>query len=274
MLYKSSFLSRCAVLALAVPVVGFSAATGINVATSNLAAPVPYGIVAGSTPTACGFGTCTAAGLAAGALGGGAASGPFSFNVTAADGDIYNVAGTFNNTFNSGTFLGFFPTVTYEGNSIHGGIPAVAQDTITLDMLQDFTYPGNNISWAGTYSEKLPLVLSPPGSQASGQVLYSTVTGTGTTVDAGGTVGELGPVFGTGVYTLTGMNNISPLDGNYLAADFQFTFQFQGGTATKVGDYISSPGAVPEPAQTIPAAMGLVGLLLFKARKVRFGNAK
>jgi hypothetical protein len=275
MLYKSNFFSRCAVLALAVPVIGFSATVGINVSTSNLAAPVPYGYTAGSTPTTCGYGSCGSAALAAGALGsGGAAPGSFNFNVTAADGDIYNIAGTFNNTFNGGTFLGFFPVATYEGNLAHPGAAAVAQDTITLDMLQDFTYPGTGISWAGTYNEKLPLVLPVAGSQASGQVLYSTVTGTGATVDAGGTVGELGPVFGTGTYNLTGMNNISPLDGNYLAADFQFTFVFPGGTATPIGGYISSPpSTVPEPTQTIPAAMGLVGLLLFKARKFRLGNA-
>jgi hypothetical protein len=275
MLYKSSFFSRFAVLALAVPVIGFSAAvTGIDVGTTNLGAAAPYAVTAGSTPTTCGYGSCTSSALAAGALAlGGSTTGPYSFNVTASDGDIYNVAGTFNNTFNGTTFLGFFPTVTYEGNTIHGGVPAIAQDTVTLDMLQDFTYPGNNISWAGKYTETLPLVLTPGGSQASGQVLYSTVTGSGTTVDAGGTVGELGPAFGSGMYTLKGMNNISPLDGNYLAADFQFTFQFAGGTATPVGSYISSPGAVPEPAQTIPAAMGLVGLLLFKVRKLRLGNA-
>jgi hypothetical protein len=275
--YKSSFLHRIAVLALAIPVVGFSAVTGINVATSNLAAPVPFSIPSGSTATACGYGSCTSAALAAGALtSGGSTTGPYSFNVTAADGDIYNIAGTFSNAFLGGTtLLGFFPTVTYTGNSIHGAIDAVAQDTITIDMLQDFTFPGSGISWAGTYNETLPLNLPVAGSQASGQVLYSTVTGTGTTVDAGGTVGELGPVFGTGMYNLTGTHNISPLDGNYLASDFQFTFVFPGGTATPVGGFISSPVSLtPEPAQTIPAAMGLVGLFLFKARKFRFGTAK
>ena len=278
MLYKSSFISRCALLALTVPVVGFSAAvTGINVGTSNLAAPVPFGIPAGSTPTACGYGSCTSASLTAGALtlGGTPATGSYNFNVTAADGDIYNVAGTFKNTFTGGTFLGFFPTVTYEGNAIHGAISAVAQDTITLDMLQDFVFGNNATDWSGSYNEKLPLVLPVAGSQASGQVLYSTLSTSGTLMNGPETVGELGPVFGTGVYNLTGTAALNPLTGNYLASDFQFTFVFPGGTATPIGGFISSPPAsVPEPAQTIPAAMGLVGLLLFKARKLRLGNAK
>jgi hypothetical protein len=270
MLCKSSFLSRFAILAVALPVAGFSAVTGINAS------------VDGGSVT-CGSGSCTAAALAAtGApitLGPTATTGSYSFNVTAADGDVYNVAGTFANTFVSGTFLGFFPTVTYEGNSGKGTNPlcltcAVSEDTITLNMLQDFTFPGSSIKWDGTYNETIPLELPVSGSSASGQVLYSTVDGTGATVDAGGTVGELGPVFGTGDYTLTGSKNISPLDGNILASDFMFTFVFPGGTATPVGGSISSPvSLVPEPAQTIPAALGLVGLLLFRARKIRFGNA-
>jgi len=278
MLYKSSFISRCALLALTVPVVGFSAAvTGIEVGTSNLAAPLPFGIAAGSTPTTCYSGSCTSAALQAGALTlAGSAAGGFNFNVTAADGDIYNVMGTFSNTFPSNPRGGFFPTVTYEGNSIHGAIAAVAQDTITLDMLQDFTLGSNATNWAGKYTENLPLDLpNVPGSQASGQVLFSTLDSTGKLVNGPETVGELGPVFGTGNYVLTGSANINPLTGDFLASDFQFTFVFPGGTATPIGGFISSPAsAVPEPAQTIPAVMGLVGLLLFKARKFRLGNAK
>jgi hypothetical protein len=272
MLYKSSFLSRCAILALALPIAGFSAVNNVGITVSTTDAGPP----AGSTPTAVGYGTNNAATLAANALGfGGTNSGSYSFNVTAADGDMYNVAGTFNNTFLSGTFLGFFPTVTYEGNSTPGHPTAISADTITLNMLQDFTYPGSSISWAGNYNEDLPLVLPVAGSSASGQVLYSTVTSNGVTVDAGGTVGSLGPVFGTAVYDLKGTNNISPLDGNYLASDFQFVFTFPGGTGTSVGGFISSPASlVPEPAQTIPTALGLAGLLLFGVRKLRFGNSK
>lgn len=276
MLYKSSFLSRCALVALAVPVVGFSAAvTGIQVATTNLAAPLPYGIVAGSTGPTCGYGSCTSAALTAGALTlGGSTSGGYNFNITASDGDIYNIMGTFNNTFPSNPRGGFFPTVTYEGNMAHPG-DAVAQDTITFDMLQDFTV-GSTANWSGNYKENLPLDLpNVAGSQASGQVIFSTLDSMNNLINGPTSVGELGPVFGTGNYVLSGSSNINPLSGYYLASDFQFTFVFPGGTATPIGGFISSPSsAVPEPAQTIPAAMGLVGLLLFKARKLRLGSAK
>jgi hypothetical protein len=268
MLYKSGFLSRCAILALALPIAGFSAVNniGITASTSDLGPP------AGSTGTVVGYGTNNAATLAtpANALNfSGTNTGSYNFNVTAADGDIYNVAGTFNNTFLSGTFLGFFPTVTYTGNTKLGAVSAVSQDTITLDMLQDFYYPGTGITWAGTYNEKLPLVLPVAGSSAKGQVLYSSAD---TPFE---TVGELGPVFGTGNYYLTGSASINPLDGNVLASDFQFTFTFGGGTDTPVGGYISSPPSlVPEPAQTFPTALGLAGLLLIGARKLRFGSTK
>lgn len=66
--------------------------------------------VSGDVPTICASGDCAAVDLSAGALTlGGGTSGSYNFNATAASGDVYNVSGTFNNTFLSGTFLGFFP---------------------------------------------------------------------------------------------------------------------------------------------------------------------
>ncbi len=178
MLYKPSFFSRVAVLAVALPVVGFSASIGIDVTTSNGVAATPYSVAANGPSTSCGYGSCTSASLTSGAIGFGASnSGSYGFNITLADGDIYNVAGSFNNTFLSGTYFGFFPKVTFEGNSIHTAAGyAVAPDTITLDMLQDFVYGNNSTDWSGTYTEKIPLVMSNvPGSTASGQLQFSTL---------------------------------------------------------------------------------------------------
>jgi hypothetical protein len=211
--------------------------------------------VGGSVPTNCGFGNCAGAALSAGALTlGTSTTGTYNFNATAGDGDLYNVSGTFDNTFPSGTFVGFFPTVTLLSTT------AAATDTITLDMFQDFTYGTDTTSWAGPYNENLPFVLSAAGTSAGGQILYST------NLDiTSQSVGAKGPVSGPGVYDLLGNATLSPLNGHLLDADFQYTFTFAEGV-TK-GTSISSP--IPEPSQTIAETIGVVGLLLFNLRRLR-----
>jgi hypothetical protein len=243
--YKSGFLSRCAILALALPIAGFSAAIEVN--------------------GTCYYGDCSSSGLATNAVTlGGSDGGSFNFDVTVGSGktaDIYDVSGSYLNSFPAGTKYGFFPTVTYIGNtSGNAATPdALNQDTLSLDLLEDFA--GNYKNWDGTYSETIPLVLPVAGSSA-----------TGTLIEDGQKVGLLGPVYGTTTTTLSYTTNLSGLNGSPLISDYNLNFTFPGGTATPPGGYISSPSTVPEPAQTIPAAMGLVGLLLFKARKIRFGN--
>lgn len=211
----------------------------------------------GSVPTTCGYGNCTAGALSAGALTiGNSTTGSYNFDVTAGDGDVYDVSGTFKNTFPSTTFLGFFPTVTYVGST-----PAAGADTITLDMFQDFVYGSDSTtSWSGLYNEKIPVDLSISGTTATGQVFYSTDTDT-----TPQSVGLLPTAHGPGDYYLSGSASLGPLDGDLLISDFQLTFTFPEGAPT--GSYISSP--VPEPAQTIPVAIGLAGLLFFKLRKFR-----
>jgi hypothetical protein len=246
MLCKSSFLSRFAILALALPVAGFSAAIEVN--------------------GTCYYGNCSGSNLASSAVTlGGSDGGTFNFDVTVGSGktaDIYDVSGSYLNSFPAGTKYGFFPTVTYIGNtSGNAATPdALNQDTLSLDLLEDFG--GNYANWDGKYSETIPLVLPVAGSSA-----------TGTLIEDGQDVGLLGPVYGTTTVTLNYTTNLSGLNGSPLISDYNLNFTFPGGTATAPGGYISSPQSlVPEPAQTIPAVMGLVGLLLFKARKIRFGN--
>jgi hypothetical protein len=211
----------------------------------------------GSVPTTCGYGSCTAGALSLGALTfGNSTTGSYNFDVTAADGDVYDVAGTFNNTFPSTTFLGFFPTVTYVGTT-----PAASADTITLDMFQDFVYGSDSTnSWSGPYNEKVPVDLSISGTTATGQVFYSS------DVDpTAQSVGLLPTADGPGDYFLSGSATLGPLDGDLLIGDLQLTLTFPAGAPP--GSSISSP--VPEPTQTIPVTIGLAGLLLFKLRKFR-----
>jgi hypothetical protein len=204
----------------------------------------------------CESGTCTSGSLSASALTlGSSTSGSYNFDVTVGDGDVYDVAGTFYNTFPSSTFLGFFPTVTLLSTT------AVGADTITLDMLQDFFYGTDlSTSWSGTYNEKVPVDLSISGTTATGQVFYSTDVDT-----TPQSVGLLPTAHGPGDYYLSGSASLGPLDGDLLVSDYQLTFTFPEGAPA--GSYISSP--VPEPSQTIPVAIGLAGLLLFKLRKFR-----
>jgi hypothetical protein len=246
-LLKPNCLCLAVMSAVALPALGISSTiTGIS--------------VSGSTPTACDFGSCTAGALSAGALTiGNSTSGSYNFDVTATDGDIYDVSGTFDNTFPSGTFLGFYPTVTLLSTT------AVGADTITLDMLQDFVFGDDTTDWSGSYNEKVLLDLSAAGTSAGGQVFYST--------DVDSTpqsVGLLGPVSGPGVYSLSGSATLDPLTGKYLISDSQLTFNFPEGAPA--GTFISSP--IPEPSQAIPLAIGLAGLLLFKLRKVGSGGIR
>jgi len=226
---------------LVAPILGFSSTvTGIQ--------------ASGSVPTTCGSGDCAAGALSAGALTiGNSTNGSYNFDVTSADGDIYDISGTFNNTFVSSTFLGFYPTVTLLSTS------AVGADTITLDMFQDFFYgTDGGTTWAGLYNEELPITLSSAGATATGQVLYST------DLDTTPQSVELLPVVnGPGNYYLSGSATLGPLDGDLLISDFQYTFTFPEGALQ--GTSISSP--VPEPSQTIPVAIGLTALVLAYLRR-------
>lgn len=233
MSFRVGFLTKASFLGLFIPALGFSAAFEVN----------------GVCQT--GF-NCSPSSLSASALTvGTSTTGNYSFAVTLGDGDMYNVTGSYFNNFPGTTFLGFYPTVTYAGPN-----PSVAADTITLDMLQDFSSPGA-ASWDGTYNEKIPLVLPVAGSSATGQVLYD-----------GKTVGLLGPVFGTGNYYLTQTTPLTGLTGSTLMSDYMLSFTFPAGT--QPGGSAGSP--VPEPAQTIPAAIGLIGLFCFTRRRSLFGK--
>lgn len=199
----------------------------------------------------CEVGTCTSGGLSSGALTlGGSTSSSYNFDVSA-DGDQFDVSGTYNNTFSSGTFLGFYPTVTL--------LSGTSAATVTLDMLQDFFYGTDGTTdWSGSYNEKIPLNLS-SGTTGEGQVFYSTDLDT-----TPQSVGLLGPVDGPGNYYLTTSKTLNNLDGDLLISDYQLAFTFAADSAP--GTSVSS---VPEPSQMIPLAMGLVGLLIFSVRKFR-----
>lgn len=179
---------------------------------------------------------------------GGSNSGNYSFDTPVlADGDQYAITGSFGDKFPSGTFVGFYPTVT-----LIAGTDTTA-DTITVDLLQDFLDPGVT-TWDGTYSEHIPFTLS-PGVTANGQRLISTVDDP--------TEQSVGLITGG-----SASKSLSGLSGDELVTNYQLNFTFLDAPVGAAG---SSP--VPEPSQTIPVALGLVGLVVFQLRKLRSRSA-
>jgi hypothetical protein len=174
---------------------------------------------------------------------GGSDSGGYSFDLSLGDGDEYLVTGTFSNSFPSSTQVGFFPTVKL----ISGA--AADTDTITLDMDQDF-FDAAAANWDGVYTEHIPFILS-AGVTATGQRLISTVDDP--------TEQSVGLITGG-----SHAKSLSGLNGDELVTDYQLNFTFAAGTPE--GSSGTSP--IPEPSQTIPVVMGLVGLVVFKLRKL------
>jgi hypothetical protein len=215
---------RAATLALALPILGMSAAVQIN-------------------GTCYGPGSCTNPANLTDAV---TASTPVSgtlntpFSVGA---DNYTASVVYSTTYTSGSFISVVPTVTF----VSGPAPG---DTVTLDFLQDI-YDNSPGSFDGIYNEDVILNV-PTDTTASGQLLVD-----------GQSVGLVGP-YGAGFYNVPGSANLSGLNGDYLAFDYQFVFTFAANTPT--GTTVSSPNA-PEPAQTIPAALSLVGIALVALRR-------
>jgi hypothetical protein len=195
----------------------------------------------------CDFGSCpTVDSLADGQ----SASAAFSFNV-AVNGDTYNVAGAYSASYSSadGSTISVNPVITYTG-----ALPTAQSDIVTFDLLQDY-YDPSCCTWAGIYSETVPLDLNAPaGSTISGQILYDGVT-----------VGLAGP-YGPGDYVFANSANLDfgALDGSAtLAADFNMVAQFAAGTETGAG--AESP--TPEPATAIPCALGLILYACYDLRR-------
>lgn len=236
-MFLKSHLYLAAALALALPAVGFSAAIEANGAceTPPSASPCAAASVSGAAITP-----------------GGSSVGSYNFDVTVGT-DIYKVTGTYFDTLSptDRVFIGFFPLVTVVSAT------TTSADTVTLDLLQDFSDP-NLTKWGGTYSETIPLDLPSVGETGAGQVKYD-----------GQTVGLLGPVSGSGDYTLGPVSTpLAPLNGSLLSADYTLTFTFAKGSVA--GEFASSP-AVPEPAEAYSMAigLGLLGLASFRNARAK-----
>ena len=178
-------------------------------------------------------------------------TGTIPYTLTLVDGDKYGISVTYSAAYgNAGSQIIVDPTVTYIGSA-----PSVATDVISLNFYQSIfdDTPG---TFDGTYSETIPIVV-PANVEVFGQLF---VDGQGLPL--------LGP-FTNGTFDPNATQALTGLTGDVLAYQYNFTYQFAAGVIN--GTSTSSPSATltPEPAQTIPAAIGLGGFALaaFRRRK-------
>jgi MYXO-CTERM domain-containing protein len=223
-------LLRAAGLTLALPLLGVSAAIQIN-------------------STCYGPGSCSnPANLTDSVTYGNTIAGSQTNNITIGT-DTYRVTNVYSTSYgDAGSAITVLPTVTYTGSS-----PAATAETITINFLQDIydNSPGN---YDGTYEETIPLSV-PTDATASAELF----------VDGQG-IGLVGP-YGPGSYSVSKSAGLTGLDSAYLAFDYQFTFSFAAGLPPGSTGSSPNPSAAPEPAQTIPAGLGLVGLTLAAFRR-------
>jgi hypothetical protein len=149
------------------------------------------------------------------------------------------------------------PIVTYTGSA-----PSVGTDTISFSFLQDY-FDDSVGSWAGNYTESIPLSLSSlagPGSSASGELFYD---GAGV-----GPESLSGP--GSSIFTQTTALDFGAQNtADTLSAAFNFEFVFGAGTQPNA----SAASVTPEPMTVILCGFGLVAVYGARRRNLRSRTA-
>ena len=158
---------------------------------------------------------------------------PFNFDYTFVDGDTYNVSGNYGASYSSigGSTIDIDPIISYLGSG-----PTLGTDTIVLDFYQNYFDP-SCCTWAGTYTESVPLVASGnfgTGSEMSGELFYDGVG-----------VGLAGPFSAPGSYFVSQSSNLDfgSSDGlpiATLSADYNFHYTFGAGTDPGGGEASST----------------------------------
>jgi hypothetical protein len=253
MLYKSCFISRCALVALAFPMLGLPAAITVN-------AP--------------GVSLCSTAGCAVDSLNlppGQSTSGTYNTAFTTG-GDAYKLSVSYANSISAatGSISYFFdPILTYVGTT-----PTAQADTIKIDMLQNFASGPAPIYWDSPpdYTEDVPFSI-PANASATAQACF-TASSTPTTECLALLTATTSGLQSSHSPLGTGTPGFPYLDGLTLAEDFDITYTFAKGTPTGASASSPSTSAVPEPSQCIPAGIGLASLLFLKARRLRSKDVK
>lgn len=214
----------------------------------------------------CEVGDCTTAGLQSSALSFGQSTGPSTFNISnyTIGSDSYDIdISSYGASYFSGTYIFIDLSATYTGSG-----PSSTADSIRVDELEDFfsDLPG---TWDSPpdYTEYVPVIVG-NGTTFEANLCYNG----GASTDC---VGQVGPI-GAGTYNFSLSNSLMGLgSGDYLAADFDFIFDFPAGT--EPGTTINVPSSVPEPAHTVPVALAVAGLvcaILVRGRKLSLKEEK
>ena len=165
------------------------------------------------------------------------ASGTFSFFYTfTGDGDQYYVTTSYSATDTPLALNGSVGAV-YVGNTANPAEASVGDDTLNVDILQNFAYTGSS-SAPGNESFTLTQAGNAPGSYTEAQLIFDNQS-----------IGVLGPYYGPGSKTYSaGPTTLTNL-GNPVNGDLRYTFFFAAGTA------------VPEPSASGSVALALLLLI-------------
>lgn len=211
---------------------------------------------------ACEVGSCATVQADAISYGQSVATTPFNFNYTfGGTTDTYDVSGTYAASYgaNGSVFVADVAAM-YVGNSTNTKSKG---DMFTIDVLQSIFDNGPG-SFDGLYTETVPVTIGisvGPNTLVSADLFYN-----------GQGVGLVGPFIGTGTYYGQAQSNLTGLTGNYLNADFQFSYVFTAGATAGAGAAVVVSSATPEPAETIPAALAcglFVWAVIVRRRRVQ-----
>jgi hypothetical protein len=174
-----------------------------------------------------------------------------SYPLTFADTDTYLITWSYSASYDaSGTEIVINPAATYTGAS-----PSLGNDVITFNFFQNI-YDDSPGSWDGLYTETVPLALYGnvgAGSTVSGELFWD-----------GQGLGLVGP-FGVGYHSGQNSATLTGLDDPTLAAEYEFTYDFQAGTQPGGGG--DSP--VPEPYEALPLGLALSGCVVWRRLAAR-----
>jgi len=204
-------------------------------------------------------GTCTSSGdaLTVGQSNASPGTTPSPYSLVV-NGDTYSVSWVYADSFPSGTKIFIDPTVTFVSG------PSTTADTVNFDFFQNYSTDIPSPTFDGPFTETVPLTIAGnvgASSSASGELFYYTT----------GAPQGLGLVTQTGVGStdVTNSATLSGLDGSTETAEYEFTYVFAAGTTSGT---ISSPG-VPEPGETLPLALAVLGACAFTLRRrAKFGK--
>lgn len=178
-------------------------------------------------------------------------SNTFSYTITLTDGDKYLLTGNYSASYTeaNGSLFSVNPILTYVSGTAQA-------DTIVVDWFEG-VFDNSNGSYNGLYTENANLCNGTglgSGSSVKAQYIVNSgdVNNSSSTDGTNTALPALGPYSGAGCQNSSNSMTLSGLTNNLIGLDWEFTFNFAAGSSPG-----ASEGVMPEPAETIPAALTL-----------------